>query len=74
MAVVPRQVNDASPFIYTERRRYRIASNSQEAISDNLDLPLEMRMTQRDFKLFLVALDEEEEPNQKLKDLFHNGG
>ncbi len=33
-------------------------------------LPSEMRMTPRDFKLFLVALDSDEEPNEKLRALF----
>lgn len=38
--------------------------------SDQYNLPREMVMSQRDFKLFLVALDSDEEPNDKLKTLF----
>jgi uncharacterized protein (DUF1778 family) len=32
--------------------------------------PKDLKMSQRDFKLFLVALESDEEPNDKLKALF----
>jgi hypothetical protein len=34
------------------------------------EFPSELRMSQQDFKLFLVALNQDEEPNDKLKALF----
>jgi Protein of unknown function (DUF1778). len=38
------------------------------------ELPNQLRLSQRDFKLFLVALDSDEEPNDKLKALFQDNG
>jgi uncharacterized protein (DUF1778 family) len=37
-----------------------------------LDFPKELKMSQRDFKLFLVALDSDEEPSEKLRALFQD--
>ena len=34
------------------------------------DFPREIKMSQRDFKLFLVALESDEEPSDKLKSVF----
>lgn len=35
-----------------------------------LEFPKELKMSQRDFKLFLVALESDEEPSDKLRALF----
>ncbi len=39
-----------------------------------LESPRQLRLSQRDFKVFLVALDSDEEPNDKLRALFRDNG
>jgi uncharacterized protein (DUF1778 family) len=60
----------------TAQLQYDNASSvrtSLETVSDAhtsanlLELPQTIRMSQRDFRLFLVALDSDEEPNDTLK-------
>lgn len=76
MATIPRTIDSAATGAYI-LSGYTTASNAQTVLSDAIsdssdefDLPREMRMTPRDFKLFLVALESDEEPNEKLKALF----
>lgn len=56
-------------------------SNREEVVAEvsstdaNLfEFPKQLRLSQRDFKLFLVALDSDEEPNDKLRALFQDNG
>lgn len=41
-----------------------------DACPSEYDLPREVRMTRRDFELFLAALEADEEPNERLCALF----
>jgi uncharacterized protein (DUF1778 family) len=79
MAVVPYTINSAATgtlFLPRGSAASNVATTLLDSISDSsnehFEVPREMRMSRRDFKLFLVALDQDEQPNDKLKDLFRN--
>lgn len=78
MAVVPYRIDSAatgSYFLPKGSAASNVTTRVRDAISDtstDFDLPCEMRMTRRDFKLFLVALETDEEPNDKLRALFRD--
>lgn len=59
------------------RPRLTVVSDREEVVAEIsstdaalLHFPKELKMSQRDFKLFLVALESDEEPTNKLKALF----
>lgn len=54
--------------VVSDREEVVTAISSTDA--SLLEFPNELKMSQRDFKLFLVALDSDEEPSDKLKALF----
>jgi uncharacterized protein (DUF1778 family) len=78
MAVVPYTIDSAASgryFLLGGTAASSVTTILREVVSDSsteFDLPREIRMSQRDFKLFLVALEADEEPNDKLRALFHN--
>ncbi len=76
MAVVQRRIDSAATGAYMLREVTATSNAStQLSISDSanaLELPSEMRMSRRDFKLFLVALERDKEPNEKLRALFRD--
>lgn len=70
------QYNDASED-WSIRPHLTVVSSHQEVVTEIsstdaslVDFPKELKMSQRDFKLFLVALESDEEPSNKLKALF----
>lgn len=76
MATARLQYDDTS--VERSARSYlTVVSSREEVIAEvsstdaaSFQLPKDLKMSQRDFKLFLVALESDEEPNDKLKSLF----
>ena len=73
MAVVPYTIDSASTGTFFWPRG-SAASNATTVLRDSISdssthfqLPREIRMSRRDFKLFLVEIDSEEEPNDALR-------
>lgn len=73
MAVVPYTIDSASTGTFFWPRGSAASSVTtvlQEAISDSsneqFELAREIRMSRRDFKLFLVEIESDEEPHDKL--------
>jgi hypothetical protein len=76
MATARLQYDDAS-IERSARPRLTVVSSHEEVIAEvsstdaaSFEFPKELKMSQRDFKLFLVALESDEEPSDKLKALF----
>jgi hypothetical protein len=51
-------------------RAVRVSRVSDAHVSEDFDIPRQIEMSQRDFKLFLVSIGSDEEPSEKLKALF----
>jgi len=66
MAVVSRI---SSADIGVQARVMREYTTASQPLDTDYILPREIKMSKQDFKLFLVALDSDEEPNEKLKAL-----
>jgi uncharacterized protein (DUF1778 family) len=78
MATARLQYDDTST-VRNIRSHITVVSNRKDVIVETastdaalLDFPKELKMSQRDFKLFLVALESDEEPSDKLKALFED--
>ena len=76
MATARLQSDDTSAECST-RPYLTVVSTHDEVIAEvsstdaaSFRFPKDLKMSQRDFKLFLVALESDEEPNDKLKALF----
>jgi uncharacterized protein (DUF1778 family) len=74
MAVVPYTIDSAATgtfFLPKGSAASSVTTMLRDAISDSsnehFELPREIRMSRRDFKLFLVEVDSDEEPNDTLR-------
>jgi hypothetical protein len=50
----------------TQARAVKLSTTDSHSSFDEFDLPQEIRLSQRDFKLFLVEIERDEEPNELL--------
>lgn len=73
------EYDDTSSAVQTARPSLIVVSEHEEVVAElsstdaaQLSFPKEIKMSQRDFKLFLVALESDEEPSDNLKALFQN--
>ena len=62
------------PHLTVVSSREELVTEVSSTDADQCEFPKELKLSQRDFRLFLVALESDEEPNDKLKALFQDNG